>query len=86
MLFLRQGSLLGLGERRGFVGSSGLAVELSVVFLDVFLAEGVDDFGCWVDTLSDEAALDGFGVGFELSESGEGCSPERFHGEVWCWE
>ena len=36
------------------------------MFLDLFLAEEVNDFGSWVDALLDELAFDFVGVWFEF--------------------
>ena len=59
------------GEGLGFsVGERWVlkceTVEFAVVFLELLLAESVDDFGSWVDAFVDEVAFDLVGVGFEL--------------------
>ncbi len=44
----------------------GEAVQFAVVFLDLFLAEEVDDFGSWVHALVNEFTFDILGVWFEF--------------------
>jgi len=80
MGFFGQGLFLGLRERRRWIRPRE-AVELAVVFLDFFFADGVDDLGSWVDTFLGEVAFDFISVGFELGvrDLREG-SLQSFHG------
>lgn len=63
MGFFQKGLALRLGERWVLLVE---AVEFAVVFLELLLAESVDDFGSWVDAFVGEAAFDLVSVGFEF--------------------
>lgn len=58
------GECLFLRLRRGLV--VGEALRFAVVFLDLFLAEGVDDLRGWVHALFEKVSFDSLGVWFEL--------------------
>lgn len=81
MGFVRQGLFLGLRKRRG--GRVGLceAIELAVVLLNFFLADGVDYLGSWVHASIVESAFDFISVWFEfgMRDLREG-SLQSFHG------
>lgn len=78
MGFFGKGFALGLRERWALIDE---AVEFAVVFLDFFLAEGVDDFGSWVHALVGEPAFDFISVWFELGiRDLRDCTLQSFHG------